>query len=141
MRHTGLMWLALIIALCSTAIAQSLPGFETAIVRPSGPQSVFQSKLTSSQFIATRHTLQLLIESSYPDLPPWRISGGPPWTKTEQWDLLAKLPAAAPIDQEHLYRATEQMLRNFLAPLFLRGIVLGAKRDVMHRTSAEASEL
>ena len=34
-----------------------------------------------------------------------------------------------------------QMLRNFLATLYLRGVVLGAKSDVMYRTSAQASEL
>jgi uncharacterized protein (TIGR03435 family) len=58
------------------------------------------------------------IESSYPDLPPWRMSGGPPWATKELWDLVAKLPADAPTDQERLYRATEQMLRNFLAEEF-----------------------
>jgi uncharacterized protein (TIGR03435 family) len=60
----------------------------------------------------------MLLESSYPDLPPWRISGGPPWSTADQWDLIAKLPADSPTDQEHLYRATEQMLRNFLAEEF-----------------------
>ena len=33
----------------------------------------------------------------------------------EQWDVVAKLPAGAPTDQERLYRAAEQMLQNLLA--------------------------
>jgi len=117
MRH------ALTIAFLSTVLAhsiyaQSSESFEAAVVRPSGPKSAFQSKVTASQFTATRHTLQMLIESSYPDLPSWRMSGGPSWVTKELWDLVAKLPAGSPTDQERLYRATEQMLRNFLAEEF-----------------------
>lgn len=117
------MRLTLAIACVSTIVAhpiraQSPPSFEAAIVHPSGPDSTFQSKLTRSEFVATRHTLQMLIQTSYPDLPPWRISGGPSWAGKDQWDFIAKLPAAAPPDQEHLYRAAEQMLRNFLADEF-----------------------
>ena len=98
--------------------AQSSESFEVALVRPSGSDSAFQSTLNPSQFIATRHTLQMLIQSSYPHLPPWRMSGGPPWATRDLWDLVAKLPPGAPTDQERLYRATEQMLRNFLAEEF-----------------------
>lgn len=98
--------------------AQSSETFEAAVVRPSGSGSTFQSTLTPSQFVASRHTLQMLIQTAYPDLPPWRMSGGPRWATTDMWDLVAKLPAGAPTDQERLYRATEQMLRNFLAGEF-----------------------
>jgi bla regulator protein blaR1 len=117
MRH-GLAIVFLSTVIAYSIYAQSSASFEAAIVRPSGPKSIFQSKLTRSEFIVTRHTLQMLIQTSYPDLPPWRISGGPSWATTDQWDLVAKLPAAAPPDQERLYRATEQMLRNFLAEEF-----------------------
>jgi uncharacterized protein (TIGR03435 family) len=117
------MWHALTIAFALTVAAnsiyaQSSERFEAALVRPSGPNSTFQSTVTPSQFIVMRHTLQMLIQTGYPDLPPWRMSGGPPWATKDQWDLVAKLPAGAPTDQEHLYRATEQMLRNFLAEEF-----------------------
>ena len=98
--------------------AQSFESFEAAAIRSSGPRSAFQSKVTPSPFVATRNTLQMLIESSYPDLPASRISGGPPWATTDLWELIAKLPAGAPSDQEGLYRATEQMLRNLLADEF-----------------------
>ena len=111
------------ITLLTTVLGHALlaqwPGhFETAIVRPSGPSSTFESTLTPSQFVARRHTLQMLIQSSYPDLPPWRISGGPSWVNAELWDFVAKLPPGAPADQEASYRATEQMLRNFLTDEF-----------------------
>jgi bla regulator protein BlaR1 len=114
---------ALTIAFCLAAAghairAQSSESFEAAVVRPSGPQSTFQSTVTASRFIASRHTLNMLIASSYPDLPPDRISGGPAWAATEQWDFIAKLPDGASTDQEHLYRATEQMLRTSLAEEF-----------------------
>jgi bla regulator protein BlaR1 len=114
---------ALTIAFFSTVVAhsivaQSSESFEVALVSPSGPNSTFQSTLNPSQFIIRRHTLQMLIQTSYPDLPPWRMSGGPPWATKDLWDLVAKLPAGVPTDQERLYRATEQMLRNFLAEEF-----------------------
>jgi len=98
--------------------AQSSDTFEAAIVRPSGPDSQFRATLDASQFIATKHTLSMLIASSYPELPSWRMTGGPAWLRTDFWDFTAKLPAGAPKDQEPLYRATEQMLRTFLAETF-----------------------
>jgi uncharacterized protein (TIGR03435 family) len=59
----------------------------------------------------------MLIVTSYPDLPGG-ISGGPSWMATDMWDFIAKLPPGAPTDQESLYRATERMLRTFLAEEF-----------------------
>lgn len=117
MRHSLTISFFSVVVACS-AYAQSSETFEAAIVRPSGPKSTFQSTLTPSQFIASRHTLQMLIQTSYPDLPPWRMSGGPSWATTDMWDLVAKLPAGMPTDQERLYRAAEQMLRNFLVEEF-----------------------
>lgn len=113
--------LALIIpmaVIACTVRAQPPDTFEAAIVRPSGPDSVFKSDLTASQFTATRNTLQMLIQSSYPDLPSWRITGGPSWVTKDQWDFVAKLPPGSPTDQELLYRKTEEMLRTFLADNF-----------------------
>ena len=98
--------------------AQATENFEAAIVRPSGPNSTIQSTLTSSQFVIRRHTLQMLIQTSYQDLPPWRMSGGPPWVAKEQWDVVAKLSTGAPTDQERLYRVAEHMLQNLLAEEF-----------------------
>lgn len=117
------MQLALTIALFSTVAthsiyAQSSESFEAAVVRPSGPESAFQSTLTASQLIFKRHTLQMLIETSYPNLPSWRISRGPSWATRDPWDLVAKLPTGTPTDQERLYRAAEQMLRTLLAEEF-----------------------
>lgn len=107
---------AAVVATC--LCAQSPDTFEAAIVRPSGPDSVFQSTVTASQFTARRHTLAMMVAESYPDVESWRMSGGPSWVRTDMWDLVAKLPSGVPTDQERLYRATEQMLRNFLADEF-----------------------
>src|SRR5258708_6908970 len=116
------MRLALTISFTLTVVAHSIcaqsSGFEAAIVRPSGPDSVFQSTLSPSQFVATRHTLAMLIASSYPDLPSWRMSGGPSWVTADMWDFVAKHPPGTPTDQERLYRTTEQLLRIFLAEEF-----------------------
>lgn len=98
--------------------AQSPEIFEVASVRPSGPDSAFRSTADRSQFVATRHTLEMLISSSYPDLPRWRVSGGPVWASKDAWDLIAKLPPGMPADQEPLWRKTEQMLRTLLAEEF-----------------------
>src|ERR1700722_1208120 len=72
--------------------AQSPDRFEVAIVRPSGLNSVFRSTVTPSQWVASRHTLQMLIISSYSALPGSPMSGGPSWMATEEWDLSAKFP-------------------------------------------------
>ncbi len=117
MRYAAILAFALTV-MAPPVCAQPSEIFEAADVRPSGPDSVFQSTLTSSQFIARRHTLAMLIESSYPEMPSWRMSGGPAWMTTDMWDFVAKLPSGAPRDQESLYRATEQMLRTFLATEF-----------------------
>jgi uncharacterized protein (TIGR03435 family) len=110
--------LVLAAALASYLFAQSPDTFEAAIVRPSGPDSVFQSTVTASQFTARRHTLAMMVAESYPDIESWRLSGGPSWVRNDMWDLVAKLPAGSPTDQERLYRVTEQMLRTFLAEDF-----------------------
>lgn len=117
MRH------ALLPALLLTTFAYSLHAqasdtFEVALVRPSGPDSTFRSSLDASQFIASHHTLSMLIASSYPELPSWRMSGGPSWIATDFWDFVGKLPPGIPSEQEPLYRRTEQMLRTFLAETF-----------------------
>jgi uncharacterized protein (TIGR03435 family) len=92
--------------------------FEVVSVRPSGPNATLKSAADRSRFVATNHTLAMLIASSYPDLPLWRISGAPSWTTKERWDFVAKLPPGMPGDQEMLWRKTEQMLRTSLADEF-----------------------
>jgi uncharacterized protein (TIGR03435 family) len=99
-------------------LGQSSDTFEAASIRPSGPDSTVRSKVDRSQFVATRHTLAMLISSSYSDLPTWRVSGGPSWATKDPWDFVAKLPPGMPNDQEQLYRKTEQMLRTLLAEEF-----------------------
>src|ERR1043165_5776056 len=114
-RKLALIFLALAVySIC----AQPPRAFEAAIIRPSSPDSKFQSDLIGTQFIARRHTLRMLVQSSYPDLPPWRISGGPAWVNADNWDLVAKLPAGTTGEQEPLYRAAEAMLQTFLADEF-----------------------
>ena len=62
--------------------------------------------------------LAMLIATSYPGLPLWRVSGGPPWATKDLWDVVAKFPPGMPGDQQQLGRKTEQMARTFLADQF-----------------------
>jgi uncharacterized protein (TIGR03435 family) len=110
-------------ALFSVAVAcpihaQSPRVFEAVSVRPSSPNTAFRSSFERSQLVANGHTLVMLIATSYPALPMWRISGGPPWVTKDRWDIAAKLPPGMPEDQEQLWRKTEQMLRTALVDEF-----------------------
>lgn len=98
--------------------AQPPGSFEVAALKPSAPDARFSSRLDRAQFVCTAHTLMLLIQSAWPDLPAWRVAGGPGWINTDRWNLSATLPPGMPADQELLYRATEAMLRGYLAEQF-----------------------
>jgi hypothetical protein len=59
--------------------AQAPDVFEVVSVRPSGPNTAWRFTMERSQLVVRAHTLAMLIATSYPDLPLWRVSGGPPW--------------------------------------------------------------
>ena len=104
--------------LAYTIHAQAPQVFEAATVRPSGPNTAWRFTADRSQLVARAHTLTMLIATSYPDLPLWRVSGGPPWATRDLWDIVAKLPPGTPGDQPQLDRKTEQLLRALLTGQF-----------------------
>lgn len=78
--------------------AQSLPEerdrFEVASIRPSdtkGGRPSFESN--PSGFRATNVTLKLLIQMAY-DIRPEQLSGGPGWTDSEEYTVIARGPQA-----------------------------------------------
>jgi uncharacterized protein (TIGR03435 family) len=92
--------------------------FEVVSIRPSGPNTARRFTLDRSQLVARAQTLATLIASSYPDVPLWRVSGGPSWATKDLWDVVAKCPPGIPSDEQQLWRKTEQMLRTLLADEF-----------------------
>jgi bla regulator protein BlaR1 len=110
----------LLIAAGGAIGAQSTDTFEVVSLKPSRAGTRLTSTLDAAQFRCTAHTLMHLLMSAYPDIEvqPWKVSGGPAWLNNDTWDLSAKLPPNMPIEQEPLYRRTEQMLRNFLTEDF-----------------------
>jgi uncharacterized protein (TIGR03435 family) len=108
----------LLIAASQMVSAQSSDTFEVASVKPSRPGTTFTSRLDPAQFTCTANSLLFLILSTYPDAVYWRVSGGPPWLNTENWDVAAKLPPNIPSSEEELNRKTELMLQALLADRF-----------------------
>jgi uncharacterized protein (TIGR03435 family) len=77
----------LLIAASQSISAQSPDTFEVASVRASRPGTTFSSRLDPAQFTCTANSLLLLILITYPDVVHWRVTGGPSWLTTENWDV------------------------------------------------------
>src|SRR5579862_2575770 len=102
-----------ILCLAFTAFAQSIPQFETAVVRlsPPGTYGKPYGILMGSQFTARTATTRNLISQAW-NLQENQILGGPGWLNSERYDLTAKpdLSGGTPsLDELHL------MLRALLA--------------------------
>jgi bla regulator protein blaR1 len=90
--------------LVGTVRAQSTSGesdrFEVASIRPSdakgGPPSM---AFNPGGFRATNNTLKLLIQIAY-DIRPEQLSGGPGWTDSEEYTVIAKGPEVDPVLSE-----------------------------------------
>lgn len=100
------------------ARAQSRPSFdafEVAAIKPTPADSSgrFITMQGGNRFVARGHTLLTLVAAAY-NLNPRAISGGPPWTDTDRYDILASTPGAVRPNLE------EQMgmLRKLLAERF-----------------------
>ena len=118
----------LLIAAGQMVSAQSPDTFEVASIKPSRPGTGFSSSLDPAQFTCSAINLLGLILSTYPDISPSRVSGGPAWLTTEYWDVAAKLPPNMPTSEKELNRKTELMLQTLLADRF-RLLVHREKRD------------
>jgi uncharacterized protein (TIGR03435 family) len=94
--------------------AQTPPAFEVATVQPSNP-AVREGKqgVTTDpiRLTARRVTLKELIFEAY-NAPYYRITGGPSWLDSDQFDIDAK--SEAPADHEQIRR----MLQSLLADRF-----------------------
>src|ERR1700729_2680950 len=70
----------------------SQPRFEVAAIKPSDPQSSDSSRNTNDgRFQATNQTLKALIAFAY-DIQTNRVVGGPSWTASDKFDIIAKTP-------------------------------------------------
>ena len=104
-RKAGLVWLFIFVVTGSLAwilSAQSMPQesdrFEVASIRPGGPQGGRPSmEFTPGGGVrATNVTLNLLIQTAY-DIRPDQLSGGPGWTDSEPYMVIAKGPEGGPV--------------------------------------------
>jgi bla regulator protein BlaR1 len=110
--------------LVGTVRAQSMPGtserFEVASIRPSGAQGgqpSFKSDLAGG-IQATNVTLKLLIQMAY-DIRPEQLSGGPAWTDSEEYTVIAKGPEGDPVLLEAARReVTRERLQALLSERF-----------------------
>ena len=117
-RHTALLLLS---ACFAAALAQSQPAapaspaFEVATVEPSNPMAARSGKsgitVDPGRMSARRVSLKELVFEAY-NMPYYRISGGPSWLDSEEYDIDAKTETPADRDQMRL------MLRTLLADRF-----------------------
>ena len=90
----------------------SSPAFEVASIKPnnSGGQGA-TTRMQPGRYTATNVTLRALIVNAY-SLQNLQLSGGPRWTTSDHFDIVAKIPADASSAQLQL------MLRELLADRF-----------------------
>lgn len=104
-------------ALCvwsfSTLVGQQ-PQFEAVSIRPHvGAVTVSGLSMTGSQIAETAVSLVYLVADAN-DMKAEQVSGGPDWTRSSRYDVLAKTPG----NFEHSREQLRQMLRLMLADRF-----------------------
>jgi uncharacterized protein (TIGR03435 family) len=70
------------------------PAFEVATIKPSTPgdrSGRFATMQGAHQFVARNYTLKYLVSFAY-NIPPRLISGGPAWTDSDLYNILAATP-------------------------------------------------
>jgi bla regulator protein BlaR1 len=104
--------------------AQSMLGesdrFEVASIRPSGAKGGLPSFKSNpgGGIQATNVTLKLLIQMAY-DIRPEQLSGGPGWTDSEEYTVIAKGPDGGPVPSEFAQQeVTRKRLRALLSDRF-----------------------
>src|SRR5687768_12918514 len=79
---------------CANTLAQA-PAFELASIRPNTSSAPGQTIAPQGErFVARNVTLHELIATAY-QVPADQISGGPAWTESDRYDLVAKAADAA----------------------------------------------
>jgi uncharacterized protein (TIGR03435 family) len=103
--------------------AQSMPEesdrFEVASIRPSGAGGVRPSaEFTPGGGVrATNVTLKLLIQLAY-EIRPEQLTGGPGWTDSEQYTVVAKGPRGPVLSEAAQQELTRKRLRALLDERF-----------------------
>ncbi|MGA2195866.1 MAG: TIGR03435 family protein [Bryobacteraceae bacterium] len=107
----GWNWIAVAIAGCCLAFSQTAWKFEVASVKPAGGGPSGPSTAIDPGMVSFRNTnLRNLLMRAYV-LRNYQIQG-PGWIDTERYDLDAKVPEGAPLDQ------VPAMLRDLLTARF-----------------------
>ena len=99
----------------SSANRPVFDSFEVATIKPAAGDSAgrYIRMQTAHQLFAKNHTVKSLIASAY-NLSPRAISGGPAWTESDHYDILAEAPnAVRPNPDEQM-----SMLRKLLSDRF-----------------------
>jgi bla regulator protein blaR1 len=101
--------------------------FEVVSIRPSGSNPVRPSiEFTPGGGLrATNVTLQMLIQIAY-DIRPEQLSGGPGWTDSELYTVVAKAPAGGPVLPE---AAQHELVRKRLQTSLAEHFHLALKRE------------
>ena len=99
--------------------AQSKPGeFDVASIHPSGAKGRPSLEFSPGGGIrATNVTLKLLIQMAY-DIRPEQLSGGPGWTDSEEYTLVAKAPEGPVLSEATQMDLTRQRLQALLKERF-----------------------
>jgi bla regulator protein BlaR1 len=103
--------------------AQPMPAesdrFEVASIRPSGAEGVRPSaEFTPGGGVrATNVTLNLLIQLAY-EIRPEQLSGGPGWTDSEQYTVIAKGPGGPVLPEAAQKELTRKRLQALLGERF-----------------------
>jgi uncharacterized protein (TIGR03435 family) len=99
--HVTSVVLALTVAGAAALAAQSAgPAFDVVSVKrnvsssfPTGPAA-----RPGGTFVSTNITLESIVRFAY-DLPSYRIAGGPPWVRTDRFDVEARAGRDVPPDE------------------------------------------
>ncbi len=125
MRNSGKSWIAAFLLAVGGMLAQTpstrptFDSFDVAAIKRASPESVGRTirMQGTHQFVAKNFTVNALVAAAYTLNPQHQISGGPEWTKTDHYDILAGTPGEVQPNQ------VEQMamLRKLLAERFHLG--------------------
>jgi uncharacterized protein (TIGR03435 family) len=101
------------VLLAQMQVAEPLPSFEVASVRPnkSGERTGPHLRYEGSQFVVVNTNLLTIVRTAW-DLPADQVVGGPGWVESERFDILAKIPEGTARPQRPL------MVRALLAERF-----------------------
>jgi uncharacterized protein (TIGR03435 family) len=114
--HAGLVLFAVALAPAQTS-RPAFVGFDVATIKPAGPDDPKAGRYIRMQsahrFEAKNYTLNGLIAAAY-DLTPRAISGGPAWSESERYEIIA----LAPSDLRPTFDEQMVMLKKLLSERF-----------------------